>query len=298
MTNGKRSFSVTIPWEYDGASVLKVLKEQLKLSGTLIKRLKHTDGILLNGHSVRTVDSVAAGDCLTAVLSERIGSDHVLPVYSPIHIVYEDADLLVVNKPAGMAVHSSRKSDPYSLANALAYYFQQKEEYHIFRAVNRLDRQTSGLMIVAKHEHSNALLVQSLKRREIEKEYLAITDGLLPDKEGTFAFPIKRAEGSVLKRVVAQDGKEAITHYKTVKEQDNMALVQIRLETGRTHQIRVHFAHVGCPLLGDWLYGREQGVPIKRHALHAWKLTFAHPITGQQLRLEAPLPEDMETLFG
>lgn len=297
MTDGKRSLQVIVPARYDGGKVLKVLREELRVSGTLIKRLKHTQGILLNGCPVRTVDLVKTGDLLKIVLTEREGSAHVIPVKSEFKIVYEDADLIVVSKPAGMAVHSSRKSDLHSLANALAYYFRQKGEYHMFRAVNRLDRQTSGLMILAKNEHANALLVRQMKEKQIEKTYLAITDGIPNPSEGTMRFPIKRADDSVLKRVVAPDGKEAVTHYRVLKQSDGFALAEIRLETGRTHQIRVHFAHIGCPLLGDWLYGREQGVPIERQALHAWKLVFYHPISGKKLFFEAELPQDMKSIF-
>lgn len=297
MTDGKRSLQVIVAEKYDGEKVQKVLREELQASGTLIKRLKHTQGILLNGCPVRTVDPVKTGDCLNIILTEREGSSHVIPVKSEFEIVYEDEDLIVVNKPAFMSVHSSRKSDPHSLANALAYYFKQKGEYHMFRAVNRLDRQTSGLMILAKNEHANALLVRQLKEKRMEKTYLAVTDGIPKPPEGTLRFPIKRADDSVLKRIVAPDGKDAVTHYRILKQSNSFALVTIRLETGRTHQIRVHFAHIGCPLLGDWLYGREEGVPIDRQALHAWRLAFQHPISGERLLFEAEPPQDMKKIF-
>ncbi len=287
----KRRLQIRIPAQYDGEKVLKVLKEEMRISGTLIKRLKHTQGILLNNVPVRTIDPVRTGELLEVVLSEREGSKHVIPVESCFDIVYEDDDLMVVNKPAGMSVHSSRKSDLHSLANALAYYFQQKGEYHIFRAVNRLDRQTSGLMILAKNEHANALLIR--QQKQIKKGYLALTEGIPDPKQGTLSYPIRRAEDSVLKRVVAADGKQAITHYTVLKHSEEIALVQIELETGRTHQIRVHFSHIGCPLLGDWLYGREENSFIRRHALHAWTLSFFHPISGERMHFETALPEDM-----
>ncbi len=294
--DGKRRLQLRIPERYDGEKVLKVLKEEMKISGTLIKRLKHTQGILLNNMPVRTIDPVRADDLLQVVLSEREGSAHVIPVESCFDIVYEDDDLMVVNKPAGMSVHSSRKSDLHSLANALAYYFQQKGEYHIFRAVNRLDRQTSGLMILAKNEHANALLVR--QQKQIKKGYLALTEGVPNPKQGTLRYPIRRAENSVLKRVVASDGKEAITHYTVRKHSNALALVEMELETGRTHQIRVHFSHIGCPLLGDWLYGREDTPLITRHALHAWRISFMHPISGEILQFETELPEDMQRIVS
>lgn len=298
MTDGKRSLQVIVPEKYDGERVLKVLREEMQVSGTLVKRLKHTQGILLNDSPVRTVDLVRSGDLLKIVLTEREGSDHVIPVKSEFETVYEDDDLIVVNKPAGMSVHSSRKSDLHSLANALAYYFREKGEHHMFRAVNRLDRQTSGLMLLAKNAHANALLVQQMKQKQIEKRYLAVTDGIPPDEEGTLDFPIKRADDSVLRRVVASDGKEAVTHYRVRKRSGRFALVEIRLETGRTHQIRVHFAHIGCPLAGDWLYGTEEGAPIPRQALHAWRLAFSHPISGERLSFEAVLPADMKKILS
>ncbi len=289
-----RRLQIQVPEQYDGEKVLKVLKEEMQISGTLIKRLKHTQGILLNHLPVRTIDLVRAGDLIQIVLSERQGSEHVIPIESSFEIVYEDDDLMVVNKPAGMSVHSSRKSDLHSLANALAYYFQQKGEYHIFRAVNRLDRQTSGLMILAKNEHANALLIR--QQKQIKKEYLALTEGVPDPRQGTLRYPIKRAEDSVLKRVVASDGKEAVTHYTVLKHSDEISLVQTELETGRTHHIRVHFSHIGCPLLGDWLYGREENPYIGRHALHAFRLSMTHPISGNPMCFETELPEDMGTI--
>lgn len=254
------------------------------------------DSVLVNDTPVFLTHFVHNGDTLTLRLSEETSSEHIEPVQLPLDILYEDEDLLVVNKPAGMPIHPSQNNRDNSLGNALAWYFAQKGEPFVFRCINRLDRDTSGLTVIAKHVVSAGMLsamVASNGEKGIRREYLAIVKGSVTPVEGSICAPLARREGSIIERVVDfEKGERAVTHYRVLHEKDGYSLVSLELETGRTHQIRVHMKYLGFPLIGDYLYNPDTE-RMKRQALHAHRLEFVHPVTGQPMVFTAPLPEDM-----
>ena len=210
-------------------------------------------------------------------------------------IVYEDPDLLVINKPAGMPIHPSQGNYDNTLANACAWYFKEKDEPFVYRCINRLDRDTTGLLIIARHLYSASLLSAMMTRREIHREYLALATGIVPEN-GTITAPIARKEGSTIERMVDfKHGEYACTHYRrlSITNTDPVySLVALKLDTGRTHQIRVHMNYIGHPLPGDFLYNPDYS-HISRQALHSHHLRFRHPITGEEMHFTAPVPEDM-----
>ena len=292
----KRIFNYTIPTEYNNHTLLSFLKDKL-YSSQIITHLKRTEnGILLNGEWGRVRDILQAGDELTIQLTEEDSSDNIVPVKLPLDIVYEDEDILVVNKAANTPIHPSQGNYDNTLANAVAYYYQQKNETFTYRCINRLDRDTTGLLIIAKHMYSASLLSEMVANREIHREYLAIATGEVPET-GTIIAPIGRVDGSTIERHVDEmQGDYACTHYKRLDYNNGYSLVSLKLETGRTHQIRVHMKHIGHPLPGDFLYNPDYSV-IKRQALHSHRLVFKHPITGESLEFVADLPMDMKKII-
>ncbi|MEE1442208.1 MAG: RluA family pseudouridine synthase [Blautia sp.] len=276
--------------------------EYLKKKGysrQIIIHLKKTEhGILQNGEWAYVRTPLVPGDVLKITLLEESASEHILPVPMEPDIVYEDEDLLVVNKPFDMPVHPSIHNYDNTLANGMAYYFQQKGETFIFRCINRLDRDTTGLLILAKNALSASILSNDMKARKIHRTYQAVVSRIPVPASGTIDAPIARKEDSAIERCVDfEKGEPAVTHYRTLETKENLALVELSLETGRTHQIRVHMQHIGCPLLGDYLYHPDFTL-INRVALHSYSLTFDHPITGKSMYFCAPLPKDMAGLLS
>jgi len=211
-------------------------------------------------------------------------------------IVYEDDDIIVVDKPANTPIHPSQNNFDNSLANGLAYYYKEKGIPFVFRCMNRLDRDTTGLVLLAKNMFSSCVLSDMVKNRDIHREYLAVVEGKL-DSSGTIDAPIARKEGSVIERCIDfANGQKAVTHYRLLEHKDGYSLASIVLETGRTHQIRVHMKHIGHPLPGDFIYNPNYD-HITRQALHSYKLEFVHPITKKAMEFTAPLPQDMKSLF-
>lgn len=295
----KRELLYTILPTDDGMKVESVLKSRLSLSSKAIRRAKFLDdGIMLDGVRVFTTHSVKAGQTLTFNLeNEDDRSENIVPVKGELNIVYEDEDLLVINKGRNLPVHPSLGHFDDTLANHLAYYYAEKGENFVFRAVNRLDGNTSGLMIVAKTSHTHKVLGEQLHTNRFERTYEAVVCSVPDPPEGTVDAPIRRKEEMELMRIVSPDGQRAVTHYKTLGVYGRYSLVRLRLETGRTHQIRVHMAHIGCPVAGDFLYGTEDESVIKGHALHSKTLRFVHPVTGENMYFEAELPEDMTNIL-
>lgn len=267
-------------------------------SHAVIVSLKKTkNGIRKNGIWARIYDSLQCGDILQISISENDSSDHIVPRPLPFPVVYEDEDLLVINKPDDMPIHPSQGNYENTLANAAAWYFKQKGESFVYRCINRLDRDTSGLLILAKHAYSASLLSSMVASRLIHREYLAIVKGV-PDICGCIDAPIGRKEGSTIERQIDfSSGDPAKTHFERLAFESGYSLVRLRLETGRTHQIRVHMKYIGCPLPGDFLYCPDY-TKIRRQALHSYRLSFSHPITGQNLSFTSPLPEDMCSFFS
>lgn len=282
------------------------LKQQGFSSQGIIELKKNPDTVWLDGQAVHMNQLVHSSQILTVQVKET-GSDAItLPVELSTDIVYEDEDIVVVNKPAGMPTHISMKNYDNTLANALAWRYRDEASPFVFRCTNRLDRDTSGLTVVAKNRLSAAILGQmvsakalgGLDAKGIHREYLGIVKGSMAVKNGVIDAPLSRKPGSVLERQVDFEyGDRAVTHYRVVAEKDGYTLLALQLETGRTHQIRVHLKFIGYPLIGDYLYNPDME-RIGRQALHAWKLAFIHPISKAPLAFEAPLPEDMKAVMN
>ena len=256
----------------------------------VIIHLKKTEnGILLNGEWAYVGQFLKEGDHLEIRIIEFESSEQIVPAELPLDIVYEDEDLLIINKPADMPIHPSINNYDNTLANVLMWYYQQKGETFVYRCINRLDRDTTGLLIVAKNMLSGGILSDMSKKREIHREYLAIAEGEVP-QEGVIDAPIARKEESVIERCVDfEKGDRAVTHYWRLDYRNGYSLVRLKLETGRTHQIRVHMKYLGHPLTGDYLYNPDYRI-LNHQALHSWKLAFRHPITGAQMQFKADPP--------
>lgn len=293
----KRVFNYTISKDFEGVSLLSFLKQK-QYSSQIITHLKRTEnGILLNGIWGRVRDVLHENDTLTITLVESESSENIVPTNLPLDIVYEDEDLMVINKAADVPIHPSQGNYDNTLANAVAYYFAQKNETFTYRCINRLDRDTTGLLILAKHMYSASLLSNMVQNREIHREYLAIATGLVPE-EGVIDVPIGRVDGSTIERQVDEEnGDYACTHYRRLAFENGYSLVSLKLATGRTHQIRVHMKHIGHPLPGDFLYNPDYSV-IKRQALHSHRLQFVHPISGEDMEFVAELPADMWSILN
>lgn len=293
----QRIITYTISPKDSGISILSFLRNNgfSKHILTTMKRADHA--ILLNGQPSFAKTALKEQDVLRILVPEEAGSEEsILPVKIPLNILYEDEDILVLNKPADMPVHPSAGNYENTLANGVAWYYRQQGETFVYRCINRLDRDTTGLLIVAKHLLSASILSDMVGKREIHREYLAIVKGI-PPENGTISAPISRKKGSaILREVNFETGEPAVTHFARLEIRNGLSLVSLKLETGRTHQIRVHMGYIGCPLIGDYLYYPECS-RISRQALHSHRLSFLHPITGKALSFTAPLPEDMKKAF-
>lgn len=290
----KRTIQYQIQINDQHQTIRGYLKTKGYSSQNLIQLKKRSDGILLNGEPAYVIHPVKNGDILTVNILEEESSEKIPPAELPLKIIYEDEDLLVLDKPADMPIHPSMNNYENSLANALAWYFQQKNEAFVFRCINRLDRDTTGLTIVAKHAVSAGILSTAASNRMIHREYLAIAEGTGFSSSGTVNAPLGRKPDSAIERMVDPvHGEHAVTHYKVICEKNGCTLLSLHLETGRTHQIRVHMKFLGHPLIGDFLYNPEN-TQMSRQALHSCRLTFSHPITGELMSFTSPLPEDMK----
>lgn len=278
-----------------GTTVERFLRRQ-GVSRRVLIDLKNTPGgLTLDGAPVRTIDRLPARGKLRLCLPETDRSDTIPQADVPVEIVYEDEDFFVVNKQAGVAVHPSPQNRENTLANGLAALYARRGEPFVFRSIGRLDKNTSGLLVLAKNALSAGLLTEMAAKRVMRHTYLAVCAGTLPEC-GTIDAPIGRADGSVIRREVRADGDPAVTHFERLAVRDGYSLARVWLDTGRTHQIRVHFAHIGHPLPGDFLYCPDTS-RIGRHALHAHTLTLRQPVTGEPLTFTAPLPADMRVFF-
>ena len=281
-----------------GRMIKEVLKGEFAFSHKLITRMKQREnGVMVNGAHVFVTYRLKAGDSVALVVEEEgAASENIVPVRGDLIVLFEDTDILVVDKPAGVPVHPSQDHYTDSLANYVAYYYAQKGRSTIFRPINRLDRNTSGIVLIAKNQYCAHLLHAKTKNREIKKEYMAIVYGTAPER-GEICAPIGRCEGSTIERRVMEGGKEAVTQYKRVDHTKEASLLRVTTLTGRTHQIRVHLSYIGHPLIGDFLYGKEEPEKIIRHALHMGSLTFSHPLTGEEMHFHSPLAADMQKLW-
>jgi 23S rRNA pseudouridine1911/1915/1917 synthase len=273
------------------------LKNKAQMSSRLIKGAALSGRIEVNSKRAKLNYVLKTGDVISFQV-EKEESQNIEPEKMDIHVIYEDADIIVVNKSPGMVVHPTRSYPSGTLANGLLYYFKEKNENCIVRLVSRLDMDTSGLIIIAKNQFSHMALARDMQRADFVKSYLAVVHGNLEDKTGTIDGPIYRPTDDSIKRVVDERGQKSVTHFKVMESYSLGDLVELTLETGRTHQIRVHLSYLGHPIYGDSLYGEaEDSSFIERQALHAYKLSFPHPRTGDILTLESKLPSDMEILL-
>ena len=285
----ERTLELAVPAEFDGKKLLAFLRGGLGMSARTVTKLRHDPGALTRGDEpIRTVDPVHAGDLLRIVLRET-GAPVEPAAAGDLNVVYEDADLIVIDKPAGLAMHPTHNHQGDTLANRLTRYLMDRGRTAAFRAVGRLDKSTSGLVLCALNRHAAGVL-----QARYEKTYFAVAEGELTGG-GTIDLPILRPDPGKTLRAVGEGGDRAVTRWQAVASGPAFSLLRVMPETGRTHQIRVHFAAIGHPLAGDEMYGGSR-CEIGRAALHCGALSFAHPIGGQPLCFTAPLPPDMDRL--
>ena len=284
-----------------GRTIRDILTYELGFSSKMIKKLKFSEnGINVNGKFVTVRYVLCKNDVLSLAVEDRPCdvSPYTVPVDIPIDIIFEDEFITAVNKPAGMPSHPSHGHRLDTVSNALAYKYRDKN--YVFRPVNRLDRDTSGCMLTANSKAASYKMYQSMRRGEIKKDYIAVTDGVPPHETGIIDKPLRRTPYSIITREVTSDddpeGKRALTEYRVIYENGQNSVIHARLHTGRTHQIRVHFASSGFAVTGDDLYGCQSDF-IGRQALHCIKNSFAHPETGENTEIFADIPEDMRILI-
>lgn len=301
-----------IEYIIDASSAGKTVKDFLLdlnySSQNLTDLKKATDGIFHNGSRAYVTETLEVGDIVTVNIHDSHSSEKIPPVEMELDIVYEDEDVVIVNKPADMPTHPSMNNYENTLANGLVHYYAKQGKEFVFRSINRLDRNTTGLVLIAKNAVSGAMLSGQVREGIIKKEYVAITQGRIDvdnlcakypavikgtdDTHFTIDVPIARVEGSTIKRRVHESGERAVTHVKVFRKSENISVVICELETGRTHQIRVHMSHIGHPLLGDGMYNPENK-DMARQALHCRSIGFVQPITGEYMEISIPLADDM-----
>ena len=295
-----RTIQYKIEEQHNGKCISMFLKEKEYSRAVIIELKKTKTGIQKNGTWAGVNEILNTGDILEICLTEQGSSENIVPRELQLDILYEDEDILVVNKPYDTPIHPSVNNYNNTLANGVVHYYQQQNKPYIFRCINRLDRDTTGVTILAKNLISASILSKRMKERGLSRTYVAFVEGITKE-EGTIDLPIGREEGTIIKRKIDEkEGKHAVTHYCKLEELQvegkAVSVVALQLETGRTHQIRVHMASIGHPLLGDFLYN-ESNHMLTRQALHAASCAFYHPITGEYKRITAPLPKDMEILM-
>lgn len=284
-----RTLEYTIDERFDSLKLYSFLKGFVHLSSKLVRSLKRTEnGLLINGEHARTVDILHEGDTVTVNIPED--EKTAVPGSVMPEVIYEDDDVLVVNKPPYMPIHESHNHQGDTLANSVCGYLAKKGKRCSFRAVGRLDKGTSGLVVCALNSHAASRLSGN-----IEKTYYALATGKF-EGSGTIDKPIFRPDPMKTYRTADDRGDRAVTHWEAIETDEELSLLKIKLETGRTHQIRVHFAFLGAPLLGDRMYGKERD-DIAHQALHCGEVTFIQPVTGEKVTCKAPLPQDMQSFL-
>ena len=273
-----------------------LLKNHLQISDRLLIKLKHNQKITVNKKIAFIDMQVKCGDIVSVCVDFEEDNTNIIPTKMHLCIVYEDDYLLILNKPAGTPIHPSINHYTDSLSNGVRFYFDSIGLKKKIRPVNRLDKDTSGLVIFAKNEYIQECLVKQMQTNQFHKEYIALCSGIFENKSGIIDAPIARKNDSIIERCVSSTGDKAITHYEVLKECDGFSVVKCILETGRTHQIRIHLSYIGHPILSDTLYGTVSTL-IARQALHAYKIMFIHPITKQKLEFTCEIPQDFEKIL-
>lgn len=266
------------------------------ISRRSLSKIKHGGKLMVNKQEVTVRTTVYEGDFVEVVFPVEEGSPYLIPENIPLEMIYEDDQIMIINKPALMCVHPTFSQRDGTLANGVMYYWQQKGWQRTFHAVNRLDKDTSGLVLLAQNRYSHQQLSIQQKKHQLERKYYAWVEGVVKEDEGVIEAPIGRNPNSIITREVRADGQFAKTRYRVIKRFSTYTWLEVKLETGRTHQIRVHLSHLGHPLLGDDLYGGKRQI-ISRQALHAYYTSFRHPQTDKIMTFQAPLPQDLEALL-
>lgn len=274
----------------------EVLKAEFNMSDRLLLKLKKLQKIYLNGEFTYITHSIKPNDIIECYLDDEEDNSNIVANQMHLNIIYEDEAFLIINKPAGIPVHPSMEHYTDSLSNGVKFYFNKINLKKKIRPVNRIDKDTSGIVIFAKNEYIQECLVKQMKSNNFVKKYIAVVEGHLDKKSGVINAPISRKQSSIIERQISENGDTAITHYTVLNSSSTFDVVECILETGRTHQIRVHFSHICHPLLGDTLYGNFSPF-INRQALHAYKVEFIHPISKEKLEFTASIPNDIEKLL-
>jgi 23S rRNA pseudouridine1911/1915/1917 synthase len=290
-----QTLTYSIKTEEDGMTMKTYLRQRQKISKKLLVRMKQERSIFLNGTFTYLDHPLQVGDVITMVMPEE-ESENIIPENFPFDLVYEDQDIMIINKPSNLCVHPTLLHPNHTLANAVVYYWLQQGFSRKFRPVNRLDKNTSGLLIVAKNQFAHQQLSIIQNKHEINRTYEAFVHGIIYQDKGTIEAPIARKAISLVEREVREDGQKALTQFEVLERFADFTYVRLKLETGRTHQIRVHMSHIGHPLLGDDLYGGSIEL-IPRQALHARYLAFPHPRSQHLLSFVADLPADLQSLM-
>ena len=269
----------------------------MKLTENLIKKLKSNNGIFLNGSPIRTIDTVSLNDKLEVIIDFNEKNDDIIPENINLDILYEDEGLIIINKPKNIVVHPSIRHQSNTIANALAYYYINNNINSKIRPVSRLDKDTTGVIIFAKNQHIQDAITKQMNTKQFTKEYIGIVHGIPSTVKGTINLPIARKEASIIERVVSPNGSASITHFELLKSCSNASLLKFNLETGRTHQIRVHCRAINLPLYGDTLYSDIKTDLIDRQALHSYRVEFINPISQLKMSFTAPYPDDIKKLM-
>ncbi|MBQ2685085.1 MAG: RluA family pseudouridine synthase [Erysipelotrichaceae bacterium] len=291
-----RYLTYIIKPEESGITIKDYLKKK-SFSHALIANLKkYDDGIMVNGVRKYTDHHLVSDDELNVCIREKPTVSRIMATELKLSVLYEDEDLMVVDKQAGIPIHPSRLNNTETLANAVANYLTDKGIDPVFHCINRLDKDTSGLTIIAKNMYAASLLSEMIRIRKIRRDYLAICEGIFRNKQGSVYAPITRNGTSMIRYVDHENGEYAETDYQVTGEGNGLSLVRLTLKTGKTHQIRVHMKYIGHPLIGDRLYNPDNRI-MDRQALHAQKLTFTHPVTGMNISITSDIPADMESVI-
>lgn len=279
-----------------GIKLKEVLYDRMKLSGRLTRKLKRNKTIYVNDNNIPLHSTLRKGDVVKVVMVDE--ANNFEPQDIPIDVVYEDVDLLIINKQPNIVVHPTKGHPDNTIANGLVNYLHKTEQIFKIRFINRLDRDTSGLLMIGKNPYAQQELSNQMRSNLVEKKYLAVVQGIVKNDRGTIDAPIGRMEDDSIHRTVIESGQRSITHFEVLDRYHDASLVRLTLETGRTHQIRVHMKHIGHPLIGDELYGYVNEDLIHRQALHAETLKFKQPRTGEERFVKAEIPEDIKNLIA
>lgn len=278
--------------------IKNVIVKEFDVSSRLLRKLKLNKCIYCNGKEAWVNGMAKVGDEISLNIASYGNAENIVSEPYELDILYEDDSLLIINKPGNMVVHPTCLHQNGTLANFVKYYFESKNEHIKLHFVNRLDRETSGVIVMAKNEYVQDILTKQMQSGIFSKEYIAIVNGVVKEEFGTVDLPIKRDTSSIMLRMVSSDGDRAVTHFKVIKRMENMTVLKLRLETGRTHQIRVHCKAIGHSILGDGLYSDIETDLINRQALHSYRTSFVHPIFRERTEVTANLPDDMKNIIG